>query len=195
MLELSTDGPVTYAMRWNGARGRRAADIATAAEPWLADYRARGIEAISTGAIVIRKRSGKNWAHFEELALGTRGDAGPHLERLFAAQDLLRGLRDERELSTVALTLAPDTLLVERRLAGGELERARVTVEKGIPLPGRVPVAVAPVLAALDGRRSLADVVEAAAGAGARLAGSAVGRVHSGLRELVARGLLVAGER
>ena len=78
-------------------------------------------------------------------------------------------------------TLAPDTLLVERRLAGGELERARVTVEKGIPLPGRVPVAVAPVLAALDGRRSLADVVEPRGRRRARLAGGAVGRVHSGL--------------
>ena len=60
-------------MRWNGLPGRRPAAVATAAEPWLADYRARGIEAISTGAIVIRKRSGKNWARFDELAVAAAG--------------------------------------------------------------------------------------------------------------------------
>jgi len=62
----------------------------------LADYRARGIEAISTGAIVIRKRSGKNWARFDELAVAPRGDAGAHLERVFAAQDLLHIIVLER---------------------------------------------------------------------------------------------------
>ena len=130
---LSTDGPVTYAVRWSALPGRRPATVATAAEPWLADYRSRGIEAITTGVLVLRKSSGANWAHGEELPFPARGDAGPHLERLFAAQDLLRGLGGERELLTVALELAPGTLLVERRTPAGELDRARVTVEKGFP--------------------------------------------------------------
>ena len=68
-----------------------------------------------------------------------------------------------------------------------------MTVEKGIPLPGRVPVAVAPVLAALDGRRPLADVVDSAARA-ARVSPEALSaECLPALRELVARGLLVAG--
>ena len=169
-------------MRWNGASGppgRRPSPAA--AEPWLADYRARGIEAISTGAIVIRKRSGENWARFEELALATRGDAGPHLERLFAAQDLLRGLRDERELLTVALALAPDTLLVERRLrrrrarageghgrAGDPLARSRSRRRSARCSPPSTGAGRSPTLVEAAGRRR------------ARLAGSAVGRVHSG---------------
>jgi hypothetical protein len=81
------------------------------------------------------------------------------------------------------LALAPGTLLIERRHPGGALERARVTVEEGIPLPGRVPLSVAPVLAARDGRRPLAEIVKPASRAEALPA----------LRELVARGLLVAG--
>jgi methylase of polypeptide subunit release factors len=193
VLELSTDDPVTYAVRWNGLPGRRPAAVATAAEPWLADYRARGIEAISTGAIVIRKRSGKNWAHFDELATALRGDAGAHLERIFAAQDLLHALGDERKLLTIALVPALGTLLVERRLPGGELERARLTVEQGIPLPGRVPVSVAPVLAELDGRRPLADIVETAARVGGVSPEGLSAECLPALRELVARGLLVPG--
>jgi methylase of polypeptide subunit release factors len=191
VLELSTDGPVTYAVRWNSLPGRRPASVATAAEPWLADYRARGIESISTGAIVIRKRSGTNWARFDELAVAPRGDAGAHLERVFAAQDLLHSLGDERTLLTIALARAPGTLFVERRLPGGELERARLTVEQGIPLPGRVPVSVAPVLAALDGRRPLADIVETAARAAGVSTEALSAESLPALRELVARGLLV----
>jgi methylase of polypeptide subunit release factors len=182
VLELANEGPVTYAMLWNALPGRKPEATAKAAEPWLADYRARGIEAISTGAIVLRKRSGKNWARFDELAVAPRGEAGAHIERIFAAQDYLQSLGDENELLTATLALAPGTLLVERRRAGGVLERARLTVDEGIPLPGRVPSSVAPVLAALDGRRPLAQIVEPAARAEALRA----------LRDLLARGLLVA---
>jgi methylase of polypeptide subunit release factors len=182
VLELTTDSPVTYAVRWNSAPGRRGAAVAEAAEPWLADYRARGIEAISTGIVVLRRRAGANWIRFDELTLGPRGDAGAHVERVFAAQDELTSLGDEGLLAA-ALVLAPGTLLVERRRAGGALERARITVEEGIPLRGAVPVSLAPVLAALDGRRPLAELLEPSASAEAL----------PGLRELVARGLLVVG--
>ncbi len=193
VLELATEGPVTYAMLWNGLRGRSPAAVARAAEPWLADYRARGIEAISTGAIVIRKRTGKNWARLDELGIPARGEAGPHIERVFAGQDLLDSLDDERMLLTLALALAPETLLVERRLPGGALERARVTVEQGIPLPGRVPVAAAPVLAALDGRRPLGDVVDTAARSAGVSPEALSAECLPALRDLLARGLLVAG--
>lgn len=181
VLELSTDDPVTYAMRWNQVPGRRPAAIAVAAERWLADYRARGIESISTGAIVLRKRSGKNWTRFDQLAVAPRGAAGAHIERVFANQGYLQSLRDESELLTAVLALAPGTFLVERRRGDASLERARVTVDEGVPLPGRVPLPVAPVIAALDGHRPLAQIVDEATRAEALPA----------LRELLARGLLV----
>lgn len=181
VLQLANEGPVTYAMLWNALPRQHPETTARAAEPWLADYRARGIEAISTGAIVLRKRSGRNWARFDELAVAPRGEASSHIERVFAAQDYLQSLRDEDELLAATFALAPGTLLVERRHPGGALERARVTVEEGIPLSGRVPVSVAPVLAGLDGRRPLGEILEPEARAEALPA----------LRELVARGLLV----
>ena len=158
VLELVTDDPIRYAMRWNSFPGRRLPAVAAAAESWLADYRARGIESISTGAILLRKRDGPNWERFDHLAAETRGDAGDHLERVFAAQDLLHSLSDDRDLLTRALEPAPGTMLIERRLPGGELERGRLTVERGIPLNGRVPAAVAPVLAGLDSSKPLGEV-------------------------------------
>ena len=187
VLELSTDSPVTYAMRWNSLPGRRPAAVAAAAETWLADYRVRGIQSISTGAIVLRKRSGKNWVRFDELAVAPRGEAGAHVERVFAAQDYLQSLRNESELLTATLALAPGTLLVERRQPGGELERARLTVDEGIPLLGRVPISLAPVLAALDGR-PLTEILDAVI-----LDPVARAEALPVLRELVARGLIVPG--
>jgi methylase of polypeptide subunit release factors len=191
VLELVTDDPVKYAMRWNTFPGRRPVAVAAAAERWLPDYRARGIESIASGAIILRKRSGPNWERFDHLAAVARGDAGEHLERVFAAQDLLRSLRDDGELLTMRLVAAPGTMLVERRLPGGELERGRLTVEQGLPLNGRVPLAVAPVLAELDGKRPLADVVEAVARSAGISAEALSAESVPALRELVARGLLV----
>ena len=92
----------------------------------------------------------------------------------------------------MALAVAPGTLLVERRTPAGELDRVRVTVEEGLPLLGRVPVAAAPVLAALDGRRPLADAIASAA-AQARVSKEALSaECLPVLRELILRGLLVA---
>jgi methylase of polypeptide subunit release factors len=191
VIEVVTDDPIRYAMRWNGLPGRRPSAIVAAAEAWLVDYRARGIEAISTGAILLRKRGGSNWERFDHLAAEARGDVGDHLERVFAAQDLLHSLGDDRDLLAMALAPAPGTVLVERRLPGGELERGRLTVERGLPLNGRVPVAVAPVLAALDGSMPLADVVETVARAAGVSTEALSAESVPALRELVARGLLV----
>ena len=184
ILELTTDSPVTYAVRWNSAPGRRGDAVAEAAEPWVADYRARGIEAITTGVVVLRKREGANRIQFDELTLGPRGEAGAHVERAFAAWDYLDSLDDENDLLAAPLALAPGALLVERRHGGG-LERARVTVDEGLPVRVPVPAAVAPVLAALDGRRPVSELLDQ----GLRSAALPV------LRALVERGLLVVGAR
>jgi methylase of polypeptide subunit release factors len=184
ILGLTTDSPVTYAVRWNSAPGRRGRAVAEAAEPWVADYAIRGIEAISTGVVVLRKRRGATRIQSDELALGPRGEAGAHVERAFAAWDYLESLAGEHELLTAPLALAPGALLVTRHRAGG-LERARVTVDEGLPLRVPVPAAVAPVLAALDGRRPVSELLDQELRAAALPV----------LRTLVERGLLVVGER
>ena len=185
ILHFRTDDPVTYAVGWND--GLRPPDtVPSAAEAWLADYRSRGIEAISTGAIVLRRRDGENWVRVEDLPLAPRGASGDHLERIFAAEDFLSGLGSDDQLLDTRPTLAPDTALVERRLPDGTLDRARITVGRGLPLQGRLPLAAAPLVRRLDGRLT---VTEAAAVAGPE---PDVLRAEClpALRDLIARGLL-----
>jgi methylase of polypeptide subunit release factors len=184
ILHFRTDDPVTYAFGWNDALCPPDA-LAATVEAWLSDYRARGIEAISTGAIVLRRRDGGNWARVDELAAQPRGAAGEHVERAFAAQDFLAGLADD-DLLGMRLGLAPGTALVERQRPDGRLDRARISVERGLPLRGRIPLAAAPLMRLLDGRRTPAEAAAAAGVTPEALRAECL----PALRTLVARGLV-----
>ena len=194
LLHHRTDSPAAYALHWNLRPGHTLATAAVAARPWVDYYRTRGIEAIATGVIVLRRRSGRNWVREDELVRTPVGAAGAHVERVFAAQDLLRSLKDEQELLAMPLAAAPQTMLVERREPTGALERARLTVEEGIPLAGRIPPACLPVVAALDGRRPLRRAIETAARKGGVTSEALAAECLPTLCELLARGLLVVGK-
>jgi SAM-dependent methyltransferase len=193
LLHYRTDSPAAYALRWNLRPGRTLATAAAAAGEWVDYYRTRGIEAIATGIIVLRRRRGRNWVREDEFAR-TVGAAGAHVDRVFAAQDLLQSLGDRRELLTVPLVAAPRTLLVERHEPSGALERARLTVEQGVQVAGRIPPACLPVVAALDGRQPLRAVLEAAARTKGVTTEALTAQCLPTLAELLARGLIVAGD-
>ncbi len=191
VIHFGADDPVTYAMRWNWRPGLRPAAVAALAKRWIADYRRTGVKAISSGAIVLRRRdAGRNWIQADDLLLGVNGNAGAHVERVFAAQDLLRSLARPGDLMEVVLVMAPGVRLVERRRSGGAVERARLTVGEGLRLPAPVPAAAIPVILNLDGRRSLGDAAAAAAASTGRPVEQLVKEVLRPIRALVGRGLL-----
>ncbi len=188
LLHLRTETPAAYALQWNRRPGRPLTAAAAAAEEWVDYYRAREIDAIATGIVVLRRRKGRNWVSESELARAPVGAAGSHVERVFAGMSLLRSLKHDRELLSVRLAAAPQTKLVERREPSGAFERARLAVEEGVRVGGRIPEACVPLLAALDGRRTLAAAA-AASGVGAK---TLADECLPALRELLASGLLVA---
>jgi methylase of polypeptide subunit release factors len=192
VLRYQRESAVTYALRWNRTPGRTLAEAAIAAKSWLDYYREHAIESLVTGAVILRRRSGSNWVHEDELLRPPTGAAGDHVERLFAGQDALAALEDERDLLTLTLAPAPGTMVVERRYPSGEPERARLSVEKGVPLTGRIPTACVPVISALDGQRSLREAIDIAAHATSRSPEALTGDCLSALTDLVGRGLLVA---
>jgi methylase of polypeptide subunit release factors len=183
LLHFHTESPVTYALRWNLEIERNPKLSAAAAEQWLGYYRERGIEAISSGAIVLRRRHGRNWCREDELARRPQSQSGAHIERVFAAQDFLEGLASDRDLLDAVLERAPATWLIERRDAAGTLERARLAVAEGVPVTGRIPPACLPVVSALDGRRTLREILDG----GGR---ASVDEALPVVRELVALGLV-----
>jgi methylase of polypeptide subunit release factors len=190
ILHLDSEGPVTHAIRWTSVDAPTpAAAVAQAAE-WVDHYRELGIERIATGIVVLRRRAGRNWIHCDEL-VAARPGSGEHLARIFAGHDALEHIAGDGGLLSLPLALGPGVSLVERRAAGGRLERARLTADAGMQLPARVtPPPAAATLLELNGVRTLAE-------AGAR-AGVAAGVLEAALpciRNLVERGYVVSGGR
>ena len=67
LLRSSSESPVAYALRWNRLPDATAEEVRSGARTWLEYYRRRGIESLVTGLVVLRRRSGRNWVHHDEL--------------------------------------------------------------------------------------------------------------------------------
>ncbi len=105
---------------------------------YMAYYRERGVEAIHDGLIVLRKRSGNNWARIEEVPKTPTGDLGEVITSTFAAHDWLREVESDDRLLAIRPRLAracktrADLRPVRRPVA---LRIAHPTLDKRFPIP------------------------------------------------------------
>lgn len=106
------DDPLTYAARWLRVEWLAHPDeYGPALDRWLSYYRACGIDAIASGAVVVRKRRGVNW--FQEFSVGAEmhGFSGEQLHRLLRIQDYcIDHLRTAEEILDCRLELQHHTL-------------------------------------------------------------------------------------
>jgi SAM-dependent methyltransferase len=168
ILHTGTDDALAAAAGWN----RSAASPEERAEKidrWLEYFRSEGIEAISYGAIVLRKRSGaSNWLRSTELPRGRFAQAGPALERMLAAQDYLEEASTEELLLDRRFRIADDVTL-EQRLAQEQglwaLRQAELRLEGGLGFTAGLDPSAARVVGGLDPARPLRDCLEEAADA------------------------------
>jgi methylase of polypeptide subunit release factors len=164
LLHSQSQDPLTYAAHWNRELQATAPDAyAEALDRWQAYYRRAGIEAIASGAVILRRRvASRNWIRWAEMPRAPTGSAGAHVQRLFAAQDVLAALPDDGALMAEVFHLVEGHRLTQRLLyRGGRYAIADVTMvmEPGLGLDQVIPAAVVPVLLQLDGQRPLAQVV------------------------------------
>jgi hypothetical protein len=201
VLTFQTQEPLAYAMA--NAAGPRRDDPAAVTETvkrWMRHYEDMGVEAISVGAIVLRRRSGgPNWVRGFETQGEPSGPGGDQLERMFAGGDFLVAAYGAAQLGKLlAMTwhLADghrlDQALIYRHGAY-ESGDAVLTQKSGMNLSAHVDYRVVPVLVGCDGRRRLADVLrETPIPEGFDQQG-----FHTlclgAIRDLIARGFLVAG--
>jgi hypothetical protein len=187
IVRIETATAESYAVNWASLGSSTSAEAVDRAASWVEHYRALGIREIVSGAVVMRRRAGPNWVAAEE-ATSIGWSAGEQVARIFSGRDLLQQLGDERNLRGCVLSLAPGARLVQRWLPGRRLERARVTLPGGLELDGAIePHALADVMHALDGRRTLQEA--------ATVADIDPGALDDGvgsIRALIGRGYLVA---
>jgi methylase of polypeptide subunit release factors len=153
VVRYVAEDPLEYALKWADA---------DAVDRWIEYYREAGIDALSTGGVVLRKRvDGEDgWIETAEAETGPTGSANDQLLRIFAAHDFDGDLLDAR------LALAPHHL--EERLAWQDgayrPQRLALALDEGVGVEVPVEPDALPALFALNGERPLRELrdVEAA---------------------------------
>jgi SAM-dependent methyltransferase len=194
VLHHGTESAVEYAARMNLRLNQLSPERYDAAlERWLAFYRSEGIEAIASGALVLRRRQGMNWIHAVEMTNTETGDATRQLLAIFAGLDYLSGL--ESDAATLADAFAlPDRHRLDQSLVYRDgrytLQPASLALEDGLGLRAVVDPALVGIVLRFDGARPLGEILSEVArengteGAEFTAAGIALGR------DLLGRGLL-----
>jgi len=129
---------------------------------WMDYYRQRGVEEIQGGLLAMRRRSGHNWVRIEDMPLDPNQPFGEAVWQAFACIDLLELHGSDEELLGARLRLSPDTRLDQqsRQVDGGwRPVGLALRFTGGIPGSMRLDPPVADFIAALDGSRSLGDVI------------------------------------
>jgi hypothetical protein len=165
LLHYTTVDPVTHTSNWNTDLAQHDdAGFAETLERWLAYFARLGIEAIATGAVILRKRSGgQGWIREDELPQDRLSPASDHILRVFAAQDRLSGLADELELLGDRFALAERTRLeqsVVLRDGAWVVDGITLTLEEGLGFRAGIDGDTARLLTGFDGRRTLGEAVD-----------------------------------
>jgi len=164
LLCSETSDAITYASDW--LRSAPKGDLEhyqRLLDQWLAYYERLGIGMISFGAMIFRRRSGRrNWFRAESSPPGRpAGSCSAQIERVFAAQDFLQEVADDRQLFDRSFRLiAEHEIEHSLRVEGGRLtaRQALLRQTEGFGFVGKVDRLVVDLLAGCDGQRPLRQV-------------------------------------
>jgi hypothetical protein len=168
LLHYRTDDPLTHAAGWlRPLASDSQADHEAALDRWLEYLREQEIEAVGYGAIVLRRRTGgPNWVRLDEIPIERLEPATEHTIRVFAAEDYLAELTDERALLDERFTLV-DAHRLEQELVlhHGRFEVGSQTLAltDGLAFRAGLDTSTAALLPHFAPDRPLADVLAAAA--------------------------------
>jgi methylase of polypeptide subunit release factors len=194
VLLHGVEDPLSYAVRWNGRSQYLApAEFGRLLGRWLEHDRKQGIEAIASGAVVLRRRAGTNWTHGVQLEGEARGDGGEHLRTLFAAGEYLAGNGGQPAILASAFALsAPHRL--EQTLVSRDgdyvVEPARLLLENSVGTTVTLDPDLIPLVLRLDGRQRLREVVDDVAAASGVDPGGLTSRAVALVQSLLERGYL-----
>ena len=165
ILRFSTADPLTYAAEWLcPTEAYNAGRHAEHLDDWMRYYRELGIQWISAGAVILRRREAtRNWVRCDTVPGGQHiGDCGEQIERVFACEDLLQRLGDDRLLLDQRLVFHAAHCLQDRMaVRGGAWAIQSRTLEptRGLIFSGEVDAHIMQLLAGCDGSRPLRELV------------------------------------
>jgi methylase of polypeptide subunit release factors len=159
LLRYASYDPLTYAAACNRHLSRDPTAYADTLDRWMDYYRRGGIESISWGAIVLRRRSsGENWFWSYSPPGDRMAPASEHILRLCAAQDYLQRLNNQQTLLQETFALVEghrleETVLFEDGVRS--VQKSLLRLEGGLQPQVLLDLAAVRLLSAMDGRRVL----------------------------------------
>ena len=192
LLRFTTQEPTRYAAAWNADLRGIPGAFEDALDRWLAYHRRLGIEEISWGAVVLRRRVGESWVLAHDLPSTRLAPSGEHIHRIFGTRDYLDSLGIGRGLLESVFALADDHVFEQRyEVRGGErvvLETV-VRLARGLRFEAELQPEAERVLTLLDGTRALGEAIGEVAGP--ERFGELAAELLPGIVRLVELGFLV----
>lgn len=158
LLYFGSDDPVSHAAEWLRPLKPEPDLFRAALGRWLDYLQELGIEAIAHGAVILRRRTGRNWLREDRVELDRLEQAGEHVLRVYASQDYLESLDDEHRLLDERFVVVERHHL-EQRLRGTELQSTMLALDEGLGFRVALDVHTARLLPLLDGTRTLREVL------------------------------------
>ena len=129
---------------------------------YMSYYREKEVEAIHTGIIAVRRRSGRNWLLMEEISHSPKESFGETVLQMFASRDFLESHASDDQILGVKPKLSPD-LRLEQVFQQNDhrWQQSSLTLKlvKGLPFSLGVQPLVAEFLSECNGTRSLAELI------------------------------------
>jgi methylase of polypeptide subunit release factors len=162
VLHHSSLPALAYAVQWNSHMSSDPDHYLGTVARWVAHYRAAGIGAVGYGAVVLRRRDGRNWRRFDDLGARYPRPSGDVLWSLIGVED--RMAEPPGAASFLDDRLAPEGRHVieqalRQRDGTYEVERAELAQDDGLRF--RVPAdpLTAELLVRCDGQRTLREAI------------------------------------
>ncbi len=162
---------------------------------FMAYYRERGVEAIHDGLIVMRRRTGSNWVRIEEVPKTPKGELGDLVVSTFAANDLLTQIQDDASLLAIKPRMSAYARLEQvcGQVEGGWApESITLRLVEGFPFHLEVQPLVANFLAGCDGKRTVAEAIQAFAAVANAPLETVQRECLAMIRKLIDRGFIAA---
>jgi hypothetical protein len=165
LLHHATEDPLAYAVRWNARLQQLAPDrYGTTLDRWLDYYERERIEAICSGAVILRRRDApRNWVHTIEIGSAGRGSASPQILAIVAGQDYLANVPDERALLADSFRPVDPHRLDQALLFRDDrytIGAASLVHEEGLGVRATVEPALTGLVLRMDGVRTLGELID-----------------------------------
>ena len=162
ILSTWDSDPLGHASEWNSHLEGDAEAFGQALDEWTAYFEELGVRWVSEGAVLLHKRDGGGEVRVDSLDEEEVDDADEQIQRAFAARARLAELGAEEELLDERLSLEM-AFWMEQELeplnGTAKIVDSRIQLSEGTSSEVDVEPSVLDVVASLDGRTPLAQVV------------------------------------